>query len=113
MISLSNSLNDNSQTHALTIYDNSCSALGSVTVNTSGAPAGAFLYGTLSSSVTLSAGGTYYIMSNETNCGDWWYDGDTIITTTSAATSVVAAFGGCQTGGSFNRTYVPVDFKYH
>jgi hypothetical protein len=60
--------------------------LGSVSVNTSGATAGAFDYVNLSSSINLSANTSYYILSQETSGGDKYYSAGTLLTTTSDAT---------------------------
>ena len=50
--------------------------LGSVSVDTAGAPAGAFKYVNLGTPITLAANTAYYIMSQETNGSDQWYDGE-------------------------------------
>ena len=112
----------NSQTHTLHIRQGT-TVLGSCTVNASGAPAGQFLYCTLASPVTLAAMGSYEIMSSEVNGGDVFYDSDTAVTSTAAATVTTATFStGATTGtcaGTFGTyrgsgfAFVPVTFKYH
>ena len=88
----------NSQSHTLYILDNSCSIVASVAVNTSGASAGAFLYGTLSSPITLSADAIYYVTSAKTNGADQRHSYDT----TSAAVITSGAYddSGCHVSGS-------------
>jgi hypothetical protein len=89
---------------------------GAVAIATSGGTAGQFAYGSLSSSVTLAAGSTYWIVSQEIFNGDTWYDYNTVITTTNAAAATGATYGhGSGDWWVFpdaNRSYVPVDFKY-
>jgi hypothetical protein len=64
----------NSGTHTLYLIDNTeyGAVLGTVTVNASGAAAGAYLYGTLAPAVILSAGHQYTLVSSETDGGDTW-----------------------------------------
>ncbi len=50
---------------------------GAVSVSTAGAPAGQFVYGTLSNTVTLAANTTYYVVSQEVNGGDAWLNYNT------------------------------------
>ena len=77
----------NTGTHTIELVNGTTHAvLGSVTVNTSGTPAGAFVYGNLSSPVTLAASTIYYVASSETNGGDQSYnDVGTVLTTTGVA----------------------------
>lgn len=66
----------NTQTHAVRLVKASDgSVLGTVSIATAGAPAGAFKYASLSTSVTLAANTAYYLMSQETSGGDYWHDG--------------------------------------
>ncbi len=107
----------NSRQHAVSIYDSTCKSLGSVTVNTSGAPSGAFIYASLSSPVVLAAGQHYYVMSTEAVGGDQWYDYETVLTTTTAATvmniAYIDATGACNAGASSGHSYGFPSFKYH
>ena len=48
---------------------------GTVSVNMAAGVAGSFVYGIFPNSVRLNAGGSYYILSQETMGGDQWYDG--------------------------------------
>lgn len=108
-------ISGNNQSHTMNIYNSGCTSIGSVSVNASGATAGQYLYGTLSSPVTLSAGATYYITSSETSGSDSFYDSDTTITPTSAGSVPNAVFNegaGCQPFSSANNSYGPVNFQY-
>jgi len=59
---------------------------GSCSVATSGAPVG-FNYTALVAPITLAANTAYYLISQETNGGDWWYEANTALTfNTSLAT---------------------------
>ena len=88
---------------------------GSATVVTSGATPGSFAYAPLSSPVVLNANTTYYLVSQETAGGDAWYDWDTILQTSPAATVTNAAWAftnSYTTNGGAGHSYVPVDFKF-
>ena len=89
----------------------------SVSVATSGAPAGAFRYTTLARPVTLRAGATYHLVSEESAGGDAWYDYDLHLTTTGGATvpGVVYAFpqgSGWITGGGPGQAFGPSSLLY-
>ncbi len=108
--------NGNTQTHPVELVDASNNAvLGSVLVNTSGATTGQFAYAPLAAAVTLLAGHTYYVVSQEFNGGDSFYSQPTV-TTTSAA----ADLGGVSSVGDSlwnwspgtNTQAVGVDFQY-
>ncbi|MBV8730437.1 MAG: hypothetical protein JO336_11590, partial [Acidobacteriia bacterium] len=49
----------------------------SVTVNTAGGPSGSFLYAATAAPIVLAANATYYILTQENQGGDQWYDYDT------------------------------------
>ncbi len=109
----------NSSSHILKLVrasDGSDVAGGSTTVHTAMAAAGQFRYGALAATVTLGAGESFYLVSEETAWGDQWYDYDTEITATSAATVTAAVYGfgpgTWSTIGSPNRSYIPVDLSY-
>jgi hypothetical protein len=107
-------ISGNSGTHTITLYNSACSSLGSVTVNTSGATPGAYLYGTLGTSIFLVAG-TYYVESAETNGGDQWYSEDTPVTTTGVGAAVSPAYNSCSTVGVTHApsySFGPVSFQY-
>jgi RHS repeat-associated protein len=87
---------------------------GSVSVNTSGATAGQYKYVTLANPVVLEASTTYYLMSQEANGGDLWYDGNTTLTASSGFTipgNVTGTAAPYTAGGSANNGYVPIGFK--
>jgi len=102
----------NSHTHTLYLKTSAGVTLQSVVVNTSGAGAGAFLYGSITPTVVAS-GDSYMIESAETSGQDQWYDQDTTLTHTADGTidDVVSADGFGD--GNPDHTYVPVSFKYH
>lgn len=106
----------NAQPHTVQIIGVSTgNVVGSVTVNTSGQTAGQFSYATLAAPVTLAAGSTYYVVSQETAGGDQWYD---IISVTGRADATIngAAYftnnAWFINGAGANHAYVPVDFTY-
>lgn len=69
----------NGQSHTLYLLElPAVTVVASVVVNASGAPPGAYLYG--STNVTLAASTTYALVSSETNGGDQFGDTDTLIT---------------------------------
>jgi hypothetical protein len=108
----------NSGIHALKIVTASGSdvAGGATSINTAGLSSGAFAYASLPSPVTLQANKTYYIVSQETQGGDRWYDINTSIQTASVAieTSGVWSSDGATYNitGSSDQEYGPVDFQY-
>lgn len=88
----------------------------SAVVQTSGAPVG-FAYAPLAVPVTLAAGTAYHIVSQETNGGDQWYEGNnTLIYAAGIATvnqSVYSSNGVTYTTAySANNSYIPVSFRY-
>jgi hypothetical protein len=104
----------NSGTHLLVLRSGDCSTLiASVTVNTSGATPGQYLYGSITP-VTLTAGTSYRLMSTELNTGDQWYSNGPF-TTTSAANTESAAYNVTGTCGNAaaNESYGPMNLKYH
>src|SRR5262249_3227793 len=89
---------------------------GTVSIAMSGGTAGQYRYANLGSPVVLSAGTTYFVVSQETSGGDSWFYDDTIITTASVATETAGAwgFGAGQwfLNGGPGQAYGPVDFKF-
>jgi hypothetical protein len=89
--------------------------IASVTVATAGGTSGTYVYTALTTPVTLSANGVYYILSQEGQNGEAWYDNDTTVLTTSDAIvsgsvyGTVSPYNALSTPG---KMYVPVDFKY-
>jgi uncharacterized Fe-S cluster protein YjdI len=106
----------NSQTHVVKIVsaiDNSDVPGASVSVSMAGCTAGQFVFGSVSG-VTLQAGASYYLASQETQGGDRWYDQGAISATTAAAVnSAVYFYGGNWIPiGAGNTSYVPPNFQY-
>ncbi|MEO8577591.1 MAG: hypothetical protein ABI556_12855 [Gemmatimonadales bacterium] len=110
----------NMQTHKIKIIDAAAAnaELGSVMVDTTKPPrsVGQFQYLPLAQKVTLAAGGTYYILSEETSGGDDFYRHDA---TVGLATNVATVLGAYfeQPPGTFTQDMqapmiYPVDFKY-
>ncbi len=88
---------------------------GSASLNMATCIPGQFLYGALASPLTLAAGGSYYLVSQELLGGDQWYDYSTLTSTSVAAVnSSVYSFDGASwipVDGP-NTSYVPPDFQY-
>ncbi|HTJ76033.1 MAG TPA: VCBS repeat-containing protein, partial [Acidimicrobiales bacterium] len=109
----------NAGSHVVKVVDAATgNDLASATVDTAGAPVGAFRYAALTSPVTLHADGSYFLVSQETSGGDAWYDYDTRLVTSAAATDtgVVYSFAASPTswapGGSPGNGYGPVSFLF-
>ncbi len=108
----------NSQTHTVGIYTGSvggtATAVATASVDMSTGSAGTFVYATLSSPYTWTAGSTIYLYSTETNGGDSWYEHDTTLTYTNVATILSSSVADplISALGDQNRSYVPVSFKY-
>ncbi len=86
----------------------------SVSVDTSGATAGQYLYGSLGGVAVLQPSHGYYLMSQEANAGDQWYDQDTTLTAAGDLTIDHAAWYDTSyhsVGGS-GASYVPPNFIY-
>lgn len=112
-------ISGNSGTHLISLCSGTDggppTTLASLTVNTSGATSGAYLYGSITP-VTLTAGVTYYIFSDELNGGDFWYDNNDTLTSTADATIIGSRYvsgGNIQAASSGTNGYVPPNFKYH
>src|SRR5215831_2759897 len=87
----------------------------SISLAMTGGTAGQFKYVTLPAPVLLLANTAYYVVSQETSGGDQWYDSNTSLTVTSAATVNSGIFRNgttWTTGGTTNNSFLPVDFKY-
>ncbi len=87
---------------------------GSVSVSMVGCTPGQYVYGALSTPLSLTAGATYLLMTQEVSGGDSWYDFGPV---TGAS---VASILGCTYGsgssytsvGMANAAYGPVNFLY-
>ena len=105
----------NTQAHTVEVVNVSTgSVVGSVTVNTAGKSAGQFSYAALAAPITLAAGGSYYVVSQETAGGDQWYDIMLVTARVDAAIDSGAYFMSNQwwTQAGSNYAYVPVSFAY-
>jgi hypothetical protein len=113
----------NKGTHALGVYKASDGSLvGSATLNlaTTRPDSTGFAYVPLDTSVTLPAGGVYYVVSSETSGGDtWegWPSFPTLAHTSAASISGAVWQNGSRlttagTGAGADQAYVPVTFKY-
>ena len=86
---------------------------GSVTVGTGGATAGAYQYKALASAITLPAGTSYYLVSQEVAGGDQWYD-YCPVANNSGVTIVEPVYdaGGYYVVPAVGYSYVPVNLLY-
>ncbi|HLG98216.1 MAG TPA: hypothetical protein VKX49_18005 [Bryobacteraceae bacterium] len=90
---------------------------GSVSVNTSGASSGSFVYVALGAPIKLNANTVYYLVTQETVGADLWYDLDSTIQNVPVGSIVTPVYNG---GGSYttitpNRnghSYGPLDFQF-
>ena len=108
----------NTKAHPMKIVNaaNGTDVIGATTsVNTVGGTTGQFAYGALPAPIILNASTSYYILSQELNGVDQWYDNNTTVVTTTNAAAFAAVYG---LGPVYNLTgtagsaYGPVDFKY-
>jgi len=77
----------NTGTHTVKLVRASDSAtLASVSIPMSGGTAGQFKYANLATPIRLAANTSYYVASQEVKNGDYWYDSNTVVTSTSVAT---------------------------
>ncbi|HEX8428735.1 PA14 domain-containing protein [Hymenobacter sp.] len=109
----------NSQTHTVKLVAASNGAdvaSGAVAVNMAGGTEDQFSYVPLANPVTLAANTAYYLVSEETNGGDYWHDSNTAVTTDAIAVcnGPVSGIGNVFTpeANKPNFTYVPLDFHY-
>ena len=105
-------ISGNSLTHVVGIYNSSCVLLGSVTVNCSGATPSQYLYGHLTSGVSLVAGQTYSIQTTELSGGDVFYLDSTTITTTGDVGTLSSIFSPCTVHAAGAFSYGPVNAQY-
>jgi hypothetical protein len=113
----------NTGTHTVGVYkvsDGSLVAQTTLNLATTRPDSTGFAYAPLSTSVTLPAGGVYYVVSSETSGGDTWegWPSFPTLTHTSAASISGAVWQNGSslttgaTGAGANQAYVPVSFKY-
>jgi hypothetical protein len=106
----------NSQIHVIKIVnaDGTDVPNAFVSVNLAGGTPGEFKFGALNPAVTLQAGATYYILSQELAGTDQFYNHTSTVTTTDVAVLTSAARGGPPyvTDSDLNKPYGPVNFQY-
>lgn len=114
-------LGGNTGSHLLRLFDSTGTPLatGYASVNTAGALSGDFLYAPIQAPVTLSAGATYVLMSQEIVGGDLWCDyGSTSLSLNPGANSPHAAYASNTyppyygAGGGSGLSYGPVSLRY-
>ncbi|MEO8428044.1 MAG: LamG-like jellyroll fold domain-containing protein, partial [Verrucomicrobiota bacterium] len=112
-------ISGNVGTHALKLVNGTTGANvpgGSVSISLAGATAGQFRYAALASPITLAAGTSYYLVSQEISGGDLWA---TALRTAVTTTTVATCDGGILSNGTgwtfrllANHPFVPLSFKY-
>ena len=88
---------------------------GSGTVTMLGCSPGTFVYANFNNPVSLSANGSYYLVTQETSGGDQWYDHGAITTTSDASVSNSVYSPDSVTWlpvGTASSSYVPPNFIY-
>lgn len=105
----------NAQTHSVKfVYASTGSDVpgASSSVNMAGCTVGQFVYSPIGA-ITLQPGTSYYLVSQEAQGGDLWYDQGGIATTAAATVnSSVYSWNGSWVSGSANASYVPPGFLY-
>ena len=106
----------NTGTHTVKLVDASTKADvagGSVAVSMPGCVAGQFQYAALAGSITLPAGKSYYLVSQEFFGGDQWYEHGAVSTSTVATTNSSVYFDGANwiPADTTNTSYVPPNMK--
>ena len=88
----------------------------SVTMDAAAGTEGQFEFADLASPVVLSAGTTYYLVSQENAGGDYWSYDDAIVETTSAANELSAVWGfgpgRWHLNGATGQSFGPVNLQY-
>lgn len=110
----------NSQTHSVRIYKNivGLPLIVSASIDMSSGTIGTWKYATITP-VTLDAGVSYHIVSEEFNGGDIWGDDNVSGITTTADGTIIFSVYSLNGGVSFQnnaggvKSYVPPNFKYH
>jgi hypothetical protein len=107
----------NSGTHIVKLVQNNGMDVpgGSVSLNLFGKTSGRYVYATLSAPVTLTANGTYFLVTQEFAGGDQWYDYG-FLTADPAGTLGAPAYqqsnGGYATLGILSSSYGPPNFLF-
>jgi hypothetical protein len=108
----------NTQTHIIKLVSSSGTDIagGSVSLSLSGIASGQYAYAVLASPIVLQANTSYYIVSQEFNGGDLWYDQGPVTVANSSAGAVndaVYLSSSYTNGRAGSYSYVPVNFQYH
>lgn len=113
-------LSGNTQQHTVRIVDAATSQTvpgATAVVDTAGATVG-YKYAQLAAPIALAAGTSYYLVSQEFNLGDTWYEGNCSITYNANIATVDQSVWSDSSGTVFtlnnsaNNTYIPVAFRY-
>ncbi len=109
-------VSNNVQTHTVKFVNAGTGndvAGASASVNMAGCSTGQFVYSSISP-LTLPAGTSYYLVTQETQNGDRWYDQGAVSATTDATvnSSVYFYSGNWIPVNSANTSYAPPNFKY-
>jgi RHS repeat-associated protein len=107
----------NTQSHTVKLVDASTGTDlpgGSVSVNTSGATAGQYLYASLATPLPLAADSSYFLMSAEVYGTDQWYQDNSTVTSTSDLTVTNSEWydGTYHVNEVGNNSYVPPNMIY-
>lgn len=110
----------NSLAHIIRLFSAATpTELGNVSVNTNGAPAGAYLYATLGSPIILTAGVEYAVLSDEINTFDQFNDtgvvtANAVVTINGSAyrTGLSGGAGVISTGAAGSSSYGPCNLRY-
>ena len=101
--------------HTLRLWDAAAVEIASVTIDTTGAPEGQYLYADMPTPFEPEVGIEFWLTSSEnTGSGDPWYSYDTTVVP-QAGEVISAAYkdaGGMVGTGGANNSYGPVNFDY-
>jgi hypothetical protein len=116
----------NTQPHVVALCSSSWAVLAYATVTTAGATPGTYAYANLTTPYPMSAGTTYFILSQETSGGDQFYDVNSLVQTSvtfsgesSSTSDAIYATGTLPNSitpggpwGSSGDAYGPVNIQY-
>ncbi len=105
----------NSATHTVELVNaQGGTNVASASVNMANCVAGQFVYASLTSSATIEAGASYYLVSQEQAGGDFWYDSGPIspLADVSVTNSIYSSGSGWVPDNGPNTAYVPPSMEY-
>jgi hypothetical protein len=109
-------LSGNSGTHLIKLVYASTGQdvpAASVSVPMNACAPGQFAYATLPNAIQLTAGSSYYLVSQETTGGDTWYDSNGVsVNSVTVNGSLYSWNGGWIRNGDGARSYVPPNLKF-